>query len=83
MNFGGTLNLAFQAGFNTEGSVVIFNFENYSGNFSSVVSTGLASGYTASFNQINGEITVVPEPSTWALIGVGLMVTLFSRKRRG
>ena len=83
VNFGGTLNLAFQAGFNTEGSVVIFNFENYSGNFSSVVSTGLASGYTASFNQINGEITVVPEPSTWALIGVGLMVTLFSRKRRG
>lgn len=80
--FNGTLNLAFQSGFNTEGSMKIFDFENYSGNFSVVNVSGLASGYSASFNDLTGMVTVVPEPATWALFTAGLMVTTILRRRR-
>lgn len=48
---GGTLNLLFQSGFSTVGTVKIFDFDDYDGSgFTSLVSTGLASGYTASFD---------------------------------
>lgn len=70
--FGGTLNLVFAPDFSTQGTVKIFDFDNYSGSFSAVNATGLASGYYASFNAFTGEVTVVPEPSTWALLGLGL-----------
>ena len=79
-NFGGILNLAFASGFNTQGSVQIFNFENYNGGFSSVIPTGLADGYTASFNPSNGYVTVVPEPAAALLGGLGLLALL--RRRR-
>ena len=80
VNFGGILNLAFASGFNTQGSVQIFNFENYNGGFSSVIPTGLADGYTASFNPSNGYVTVVPEPAAALLGGLGLLALL--RRRR-
>jgi fibronectin-binding autotransporter adhesin len=85
VTFNGTLQLVFADGFNTEGSVKIFDFEAYSGSFTSVSSTGLASGYSATFDQLNGTLTVVPEPSTYAMIilaGAGLAGHLIRRRRR-
>jgi len=81
--FAGTLNLLFQAGFNTLGTVKIFDFENYSGNFTTVNTSGLAGGYSATFDQLTGVVTVVPEPSTYALLGAGLsMLWVLRRKLR-
>ncbi len=81
-DFGGTLNLLFQAGFNTVGTVKIFDFSNYDGAFSVVNTSGLASGYTASFNALTGEISVVPEPSTMLLLGMGSAFCLWRLRRR-
>ena len=81
--FGGTLNLVFQAGFNTLGTIKIFDFESYSGTFTAVNPTGLDGGYSASFNALTGEVTVVPEPSTWALLSLGFgALVLRARSRR-
>ena len=78
---GGTLNLLFQSGFSTEGTVKIFDFDAYTGSgFTSVVSTGLASGFTASFDASTGIVTVIPEPSAALLGGLGALVLL--RRRR-
>ena len=78
---GGTLNLFFLSGFNTTGAVKIFDFDVYAGSgFTSVVSTGLASGFTASFDQTSGFVTVVPEPSAALLGGLGIFA-LFRRRR--
>ena len=81
VNFGGTLNLLFQTGFDTNGSVTIFNFGTYNGSFSEVNTIGLASGYTASFDAANGLVTVVPEPATWLLLTASLCAFLFLRRR--
>jgi autotransporter-associated beta strand protein len=82
VNFnGGTLNLLFQSGFSTLGTVKIFDFDTYAGGgFTNVISTGLASGYTASFNSLDGTITVVPEPRAALIGGIGLLALL--RRRR-
>lgn len=78
---GGTLNLLFQAGFSTIGSVKIFDFDIYAGSgFTSYVTSGLAEGFTASFDATNGILTVVPEPRAAALAGLGLFALL--RRRR-
>jgi autotransporter-associated beta strand protein len=78
---GGTLNLLFQSGFNTEGTVKIFDFETYAGTgFTAINTSGLASGYSASFDAANGVVTVVPEPRTALLGGLGLLALL--RRRR-
>jgi autotransporter-associated beta strand protein len=80
VNFGGTLNLLFAPGFNTTGTVKIFDFETYSGNFTTVNPTGLASGYEASFDQTSGLVTVIPEPGAGLLGSLGLLALL--RRRR-
>ena len=81
VNFNGTINLVFQSGFNTQGTVTIFNFENYAGTFGTVNTSGLASGYTATFNNLTGIVTVVPEPSTWALLAFSLTTVMVMRRR--
>lgn len=84
VTFGGTLNLIFQAGFNTAGSVQIFDFENYAGSFAVTNISGLAGGYSAIFDELTGTVTVsvIPEPSAWLLVMGGLtMVTILRRRR--
>jgi len=84
VSFGGTLNLAFAQGFQTEGTVQIFDFENYSNTFETVHVSGLAQGYVASFNETTGFVTVeaIPEPSSWVLICMGLGLFLVCFKKR-
>jgi autotransporter-associated beta strand protein len=78
---GGTLNLLFQSGFNTTGSVGIFDFDDYGGSGFDVVNvSGLASGYSASFDAANGMVTVIPEPGVALLGSLGLL-TLLRRRR--
>jgi autotransporter-associated beta strand protein len=82
VNFnGGTLNLLFQSGFSTMGTIKIFDFDTYAGSgFTTVNATGLASGYAASFNSLDGTLTVVPEPRAALISGIGLLALL--RRRR-
>ena len=73
--FGGILNLAFSGGSYADGTDVLQIFGNTggrSGNFSAVNATGLAAGQSATFNSATGFITVVPEPSTYAMALAGL-----------
>jgi autotransporter-associated beta strand protein len=78
---GGTLNLLFASGFSTAGTVKIFDFDSYAGSgFTSVNTSGLASGFTATFNAANGIVTVIPEPSAALLGGLGMLALL--RRRR-
>jgi len=74
--FGGTLNLTFQTGFSTLGTAKLFDAGSYSGAFSTVNVTGLAEGYAATFDTLNGEVSVsvVPEPNGLALLGIILCV---------
>ena len=85
--FGGILNLAFSGGSYADGTDVLQIFATTggrSGNFSAVNYTGLAAGQSATFNPTTGFITVVPEPSTYAMALAGLACggyTLFRRRR--
>jgi fibronectin-binding autotransporter adhesin len=75
MIFGGVLNLAFSGGSYADGTDVLQLFANtggFSGDFTSVVSTGLAAGQFATFNATTGYVSVVPEPSTYAMALAGL-----------
>ena len=86
--FGGILNLAFSGGSYAEGTDVLQIFATTggrSGNFSAVNATGLAAGQSATFNSATGFITVVPEPSTYAMALAGLACggyTMFRRRKR-
>lgn len=82
VTFGGVLNLNFDSATTyTNSSVQIFNFGGgYSGSFSTVNVSGLGTGQTATFNPLNGVVTVVPEPSAALLGGLGLLALV--RRRR-
>ena len=83
--FGGILNLAFSGGSYADGTDVLQLFANTggrSGNFSAVNATGLAAGQSATFNPTTGFITVVPEPSTYAMALAGLACGGYSISRR-
>jgi T5SS/PEP-CTERM-associated repeat protein len=86
--FGGILNLAFSGGSYAEGTDVLQLFANTggrSGSFSAVNATGLAAGQSATFNPVTGTITVVAEPSTYAISAIataGLASLMRWRKQR-
>jgi len=86
--FGGILNLAFSGGSYANGTDVLQIFANTggrSGNFSAVNATGLGAGQSATFNPTTGFITVVPEPSTYAISAIataGLASLMRWRNRR-
>jgi autotransporter-associated beta strand protein/T5SS/PEP-CTERM-associated repeat protein len=87
VTFGGVLKLAFSGGNYADGTSVLEIFANtggFSGNFSSVVWSGLVEGQSASFDASTGfvSITAVPEPSTYAMALAGLAYGGFSMWRR-
>jgi len=78
----GILNLLFQDGFSTNGAIKIFDFDTYAGSgFSSVNVTGLAAGHTATFDNSNGLVTVIPEPNAPMLVAGLTALTLLRRRR--
>jgi hypothetical protein len=83
--FGGILNLAFSGGSYDNGTDVVQLFSNaggFSGDFTSVFSTGLEEGQFATFNAATGAISVVPEPSTYAMALAGLACGGWQMMRR-
>ena len=85
VTFGGSLNLLFSGGIFADGADVLQLFANaggFSGNFTSVNSTGLSLGQTATFNAATGTITIVPEPTTAALVALGAGLVGFRQRRK-
>lgn len=84
VSFGGVLNLAFTGSPTDNDQFKLFNFTSYSGNFSSVSSSGLGGGQSALFDASTGIVTVVPEPSSMVLcvLGLGLSAVAWCRQRR-
>jgi len=82
VDLGGTLLLEFASGFNTIGSATILGFDTITGNFDDVQSSGLASGFTASFDSLTGDVSVIPEPGTYGFIGGGIALFLALLRRR-
>lgn len=79
--FDGTLRVTF-SGISQKGSIKLFDFDTYSGNFDAFEYSGLDAGWSASFDETTGDIAVVPEPGTTALIGCGIAVVLFAGRPR-
>jgi hypothetical protein len=82
MTFGGTLNLTTGYTAALGDSVQLFSANTYSGTFSSITGTNLGGGLSWSFNAANGTITVIPEPTTWAMLMGGLAALILFRRRR-
>ena len=85
VTFGGLLNLVFSGGIFANGTDVLQLFTNsggLAGNFTSVYSTGLAAGQFATFNASTGYVSVVPEPSTYALLAIGAGIVGLTHRRR-
>jgi len=81
VTFGGTLNLLFSGGtYATNSSVKIFDFEGYSGDFTTVNFSGLGEGQFAEFDSSTGFVTVIPEPGVALLGGVGMLMMLHRRR---
>lgn len=82
VTFGGVLNLFFSGGTYVNGSTIqIFDFANgYAGTFGEVNFTGLGDGQIATFNTSTGFVTVIPEPGTTMLAGIGLLLCLHRRR---
>ena len=84
---GGVLSLVFTNGPYANGTDVLRLFANtgiLSGSFSSVQVTGLGAEQSVMFNSATGYLTLVPEPSTLALAGFGVVIAAaLSRKKNG
>jgi fibronectin-binding autotransporter adhesin len=84
---GGVLSLVFTNGPYANGTDVLRLFANtgiLSGSFSSVQVTGLGAEQSVMFNSATGYLTLVPEPSTLALAGLGVVIAAaLSRKKNG
>ncbi len=98
LTYGGALNILSFGGYDITqaASYSLFTFSSQSGDFASVTVgvTGLTlntgvwtgtdiSGNSYTFSQLDGTLVVaIPEPKTWALIGLGLGFTLFRMSTR-
>jgi len=56
--------------------------DSYSGGFGTVNFSGLGAGQSATFNATNGLVTVVPEPKTWVMLGIGTSFMLWNLRRK-
>ena len=81
LTFGGTLNLTIGYAATLGDSVKLFNAGTYAGAFS-VTATSLSGGlfWDTGTLATDGTITVVPEPKTWVLIGIGITFMLYRRR---
>ncbi len=89
---GGVLSLVFSGGSYANGPDVLQLFATsraLAGDFTAVVSAGLAAGQVATFNAATGSISIVPEPFTFALAIMGAGIIRLTRtggpatRRRG
>jgi hypothetical protein len=83
--FGGVLSLDFSGGTYGNGTNVLQLFANtggLSGTFSAVNFTGLGVDQSATFDSATGFITIIPEPSTYAMAFAGLACGGYSMWRR-
>jgi autotransporter-associated beta strand protein len=81
MIFGGILNLTFSGGSYDNGTDVLQLFANtggFSGDFTSVVSTGLAAGQFATFNAATGSAWVQVGPIVWVRTPVDVTSVILS-----
>ncbi|MBI5397172.1 MAG: PEP-CTERM sorting domain-containing protein [Verrucomicrobia bacterium] len=86
MKAGGILNVSLINGFNPQATNTfdLFDFGSMAGIFNSVNLPALNPGLSWDTSKLYtaGEIAVVPEPSTYALMGVGLAALAWRRKRK-
>lgn len=87
LTLSGTLKADFTGGTYAEGWArkIFDGFASYSGDFSSVIATGLPDGLTAQYSAADQTLSLVavPEPSTMALLATGLLGLLaYWRKRK-
>ena len=96
--YNGALSIVSFSGFSldTVGTYDLFQLTSFSGNLASVsvgatslsfgggawTGTNGTSNYTFTLSTGDLEIAAVPEPSTWALVGLGLGLILFFRRRK-
>jgi len=85
LTFNGTLALN-SAGYTPVfgNSVDLFNWTTTTGTFSAITGTDLGGGFSWDTSSLytNGVISVIPEPTTWALLAASLTVTMALRRRR-
>lgn len=97
LQFGGNFTLTFGGALGNT-TLDLFNFTTTStGDIASFVSTGTYSGTwsktgdvwslnsggtTLSFSELTGDLSVVPEPATWALLALSLSALMILRRRR-
>lgn len=84
--FGGTLEVSFVQGLVNPGVFNLINASSYNGRFSALTVSGLADGYVAnltySANGVAINVSVVPEPGTYAMLLAGLGMLGFMARRR-
>jgi len=96
--YGGTLSIVSFGGYDINANhgvtYSLFDFAAHAGDFTSVAVagtslsqsgalwTGTNSGTLYSFDLATGDLTVVPEPSTWALLAFSLTTVMILRRRR-
>ena len=82
LTFGGSLNLTTSYAFAANDMVKLFDAETFAGTFGTINGTSLGDGLSWDTSKLytQGSITVVPEPSTALIGGLGILALL--RRRR-
>ena len=76
LSWDGDTSTGISGGTHANSSVQIFDFESFSGNFTTVNFTGLGVGQSAVFNATTGFVTVIPEPQAALIGGIGMLALL-------